>query len=158
MYAIKHILHATDFSPHSNQAYFYATTLAEKFGAALTILHVHHREVHVAVTPEMAPILFDEPPDVRQYWLEQLRQIRPLNESIELRHVLLEGQPAKEIVHYAETHAIELIVMGTHGRSGLGRLIAGSVAASVLANAHCPVLIVKLPTERSVEQAAHESN
>ena len=129
MISVRKILYPTDFSPYSNQAYFHAVALAENHGASLTILYV------------CAP---DTPAD-RGYWQEQLEQIRPVNENILTHHVLLEGDPATEIVHYArDTHA-DLIVMGTHGRTGVERLLMGSVAERVMREAACSVLVVKLP-------------
>jgi nucleotide-binding universal stress UspA family protein len=129
MIRIRRVLYATDFSSYSNQAYFHAVALAENHGASLTILYV------------CAP---DTPAD-RGYWQDQLEQIRPVNENILVHHVLLEGDPATEIVQYArDTHA-DLIVMGTHGRTGVERLLMGSVAERVMREAACSVLVVKLP-------------
>jgi nucleotide-binding universal stress UspA family protein len=80
-----------------------------------------------------------------EYWRKQLEQIRPVDTSIPIRHVLLEGDPATEIVRFATEEAMNLIVMGTHGRSGLERLLLGGVAEKVLRDAPCSVLVVKLP-------------
>jgi nucleotide-binding universal stress UspA family protein len=68
-----------------------------------------------------------------------------LDGKISVQHVLLEGEPATEIVHYARDAGIDLIVMGTHGRTGLDRLLMGSVAEKVMREAPCSVLVVKLP-------------
>ena len=62
-----------------------------------------------------------------------------------MHHVFLEGDPAGEIVRYATDAGIDLIVMGTHGRTGLERLLLGSVAEKVMRDANCSVLVVKLP-------------
>jgi nucleotide-binding universal stress UspA family protein len=137
MIRIRKILYATDFSPYSNQAYFHAVALAESHGASLTILYVYPGGFGA---PEMAGDGED-----RSFWQEQLEQIRPVNEAIRTHHVLLEGDPAGEIVDYAREASIDLIVMGTHGRSGLERLLMGSVAEKVLREAPCSVLVVKLP-------------
>jgi hypothetical protein len=95
----------------------------------------------------------------RAYWRNQLEQIRPTNTDIPVRHVLLSGDPAEEIVRYGRDTGMDLIVMGTHGRTGLERLLLGSVAEKVLRDAACSVLVVKLPkglpmTERGVAVAA----
>ena len=58
------------------------------------------------------------------------------------------GKPASAIVEFAKQRKIDVIVMGTHGRTGLARVVSGSVAQSVMANAHCPVVTVKLPEEQ----------
>jgi nucleotide-binding universal stress UspA family protein len=133
MIRIRRILYPTDFSSYSNQAYFHAVALAENHGASLTVLYVYNP----------AAISMEE--GERDYWREQLEQIRPIDPSISVRHVLLEGDPATEIVHYARDAAIDLIVMGTHGRTGLERLLMGSVAEKVMRDANCSVLVVKLP-------------
>jgi nucleotide-binding universal stress UspA family protein len=151
MIRIRKILYATDFSPYSNQAYFHAVALAENHGASLTVLYVLAPGFGTPEAPGDA--------DDRSYWREQLEQIRPINAGIPVRHVLLEGDPAAEIVHYAREAGIDLIVMGTHGRTGLERLLMGSVAEKVMREAPCSVLVVKLPrgvpaTERPVVAVA----
>src|SRR5262249_60819334 len=125
MIRIRKILYPTDFSTYSNQAYFHAVALAENHGASLTVLYVYPGALDSAPTTETGG------KDAR-YWREQPEQIRPANPHIPAHHVLLEGDPAQEIVRYAAEAAIDLIVMGTHGRTGVGRLLMGSVAENVL--------------------------
>ena len=132
MINIQKILYATDFSSYSNQAYFHAITLAESHEASLTILFVFN------------PAQREEGKS-REYWREQLEQIRPINPHIPIHHVFLEGDPAQEIIQYAARAGMDLIVMGTHGRTGLDRLLMGSVAEKVMRDATCSVLVVKLP-------------
>jgi nucleotide-binding universal stress UspA family protein len=141
MIRIRKILYSTDFSSYSNQAYFHAVALAEHHGASLTVLYVYNPAA-------------SEAENSREYWREQLEQIRPVDPGIPVRHVLLEGDPATEIVRYSRDAGMDLIVMGTHGRTGLERLLMGSVAEKVMRDANCSVLVVKLPrgipaTERS---------
>jgi len=138
MIHVKKILYPTDFSSYSNQAYFHAVALAEHHRATVTILHVYNQSVKPATPGENGN------PD-RDYCRSQLEQIRPIDPKIAVHHVLLEGDPAAEIVRYASDAGIDLIVMGTHGRTGLERLLMGSVAESVLSKAPCSVLVVKLP-------------
>jgi nucleotide-binding universal stress UspA family protein len=138
MIRITKILYPTDFSSHSNQAYFHAVALAEKHGASLTIMYVYSPAFG---TPE----IHTEGDEDRDHWRNQLEQIRPVDAHIPVRHVFLEGDPASEIVRYATDAAIDLIVMGTHGRTGLERLLMGSVAEKVMREAPCSVLVVKLP-------------
>lgn len=138
MIHVKKILYATDFSSYSNQAYFHAIALAEHHGASLTILFVY--------TPDgMQSGQGSNGSADRQHWREQLEQIRPINASIPVHHVMLEGEAAGEIVRYAVDAGMDLIVMGTHGRTGLERLLMGSVAEKVMREAPCSVLVVKLP-------------
>ena len=67
----------------------------------------------------------------------------PTVEGVEALHEVQSGPPADRIVGYANEHDIDLIVMGTHGRTGLGRLLMGSVAEAVVRQAECPVLALK---------------
>jgi nucleotide-binding universal stress UspA family protein len=139
MIRISKILYPTDFSSHSNQAYFHAVALAEKHGASLTIGFVYSPSFFSAAEAR------GEAGGDRDYWRDQLEQIRPVDPRIPVHHVFLEGDPATEIVRYASEAGIDLIVMGTHGRTGLERLLMGSVAEKVMREARCSVLVVKLP-------------
>src|SRR5689334_13975408 len=136
MINIKKILYPTDFSPYSNQAYFHAVALAEKHHASLTVMYVYV----AGVTPLGGRGTAD-----KHYWQELLEQIRPIDPSIPVNHILVEGDPPSEIVRYAHDAGIDLIVMGTHGRTGLERLLMGSVAEKVMRDSPCSVLVVKLP-------------
>jgi nucleotide-binding universal stress UspA family protein len=140
MVHVKKILYPTDFSSYSNQAYFHAVALAENHGAGLTVLYVYNPPKTEAGAGAAADADAD-----RRYWRDQLEQIRPANPAIPVHHVFLEGDPAGEIARYATDANIDLIVMGTHGRTGLERLLLGSVAEQTLRNAPCSVLVVKLP-------------
>jgi nucleotide-binding universal stress UspA family protein len=131
---VKKILYPTDFSSYSTQAYFHAIALAEKHDARLTVVYVY--------TPDpKAPTSETD----RQHWRNQLKQIRPLDRQIRVEHVFLEGDPAAEIIRYADEAGVDLIVMGTHGRTGMERLLMGSVTEQVMRGAKCSVLVVKLP-------------
>lgn len=73
----------------------------------------------------------------------------PLRErGIQTETVVLKGNPADSILAYAHENQIDMIVMSTHGRTGLARLVFGSVAESVLRNASCPVLLIRVETEQ----------
>jgi nucleotide-binding universal stress UspA family protein len=144
MIRIKKILYPTDFSSYSNQAYFHAIALAENHHASLTVLFVYNPDS--TTTPGSQG---DELAD-RRYWQGQLEQIRPVDSRIPVTHVLLEGDPATEIVRYGRDAGVDLIVMGTHGRTGVERLVLGSVAEKVLRDASCSVLVVKLPRGQPV--------
>lgn len=128
MIRVTKILYPTDFSSYSNQAYFHAVGLAETYGAGLTVVYVH--------TPGSGE---------KSHWQSQLEQVRPANPQIPVSHVLLEGDPATEIARFAADAGIDVIVIGTHGRTGVDRLMLGSVAERVMREAPCSVLVVKLP-------------
>ena len=125
---IRQVLLATDFSPCSETAAEAAVELARREGARLHVLYVASPRDAVAVTPELAR------------FAAQLGDgtTPPLVRAIQI------GPPAQEIVRYAAHHQIDLIVMGTHGRTGLARVALGSVAESVVRTAPCGVLTVKL--------------
>jgi nucleotide-binding universal stress UspA family protein len=137
MLRIRTILYPTDFSSYSNQAYLHAVALAEAYRAALTVLYVGS----------------PGPDAERDHWRSLLEQIRPANPEIPVSHVFLEGDAAVEIVDYARDAHFDMIVMGTHGRTGVDRLLMGSVAEKVLRDAPCSVLVIKLP--RAVPRANH---
>jgi nucleotide-binding universal stress UspA family protein len=136
MIQIRKVLYPTDFSSYSNQAYFHAVAQAEIHNASLTIVYVF--------TPGAAENSQGKEAN-RQYWREQLESIRPTNPNIPVNHVFLEGDPATEIIRYARDAGIDLICMGTHGRTGLERMLMGSVAERVLRDGPCSTLVVKLP-------------
>ena len=76
---------------------------------------------------------------------ERLQQLRPEDQKVLVEHLLVQGGAAEEILQVAQERKCDLIVMGTHGRTGLGRLLMGSVAEQVVRKASCPVLTVKTP-------------
>ena len=79
----------------------------------------------------------------REELRRSLVQVVPLDESIHFEHKLLVGDPATAIVETAEKEDADMIVLGTHGRTGLTRLLMGSVAEAVVRRANCPVLTIK---------------
>lgn len=138
MIHIERILYATDFSSYSNQAYFHAVSLAKVHKAKLVIVYVYDpRQTDLPAPPQGR--------SAEEHWREQLEQIHPLDESIAIEHLLLIGDPASELVELTRTQRFNLVVMGTHGRTGLDRLLMGSVAERMLRESPCSVLVVKLP-------------
>jgi nucleotide-binding universal stress UspA family protein len=142
MLTIKTILHPTDFSERSQDAFRLACSLARDHLAKLVIVHVLPPPQTVAY--EAMPMLPMYLPGYRKELESKLRELKvPTGVAVEYR--LEEGFAASEIVRMATEIPCDLIVMGTHGRSGLGRLLLGSVAEQVLRKAPCPVLTVKAP-------------
>jgi nucleotide-binding universal stress UspA family protein len=142
---ITRILLPTDFSDYSATATKYACELAARFDAELHLLHT--LEVHLSATPSFGMGLA-----LPQY----LRESRAAAEKAlagvldpqwatgrKVVRAVVEGPPQVEIVRYARAQAIDLIVLATHGRSGLAHVIIGSVAESVVRTAPCPVLTVR---------------
>jgi universal stress protein A len=142
---IKRILLPTDFSDYSSAATKYACEFATKFDAELHVLHT--LEVHLASTPTFGMGL-----DLPKYIHESraaadkaLAGVPDPQRAVGRKVVkaVIEGSPKVEIVRYARQHEIDLIVLATHGRSGLAHVIMGSVAESVVRTAPCPVLTVR---------------
>ena len=142
MLTIRNILVPTDYSPQATAAFHLASALARDHRASMTVLHV--RETPVVAFGEFGAVPpVDLPP--RDALLERLANLEPPDESIAVEHLLADGAPAEEIVKAATDCGCDLIVMGTHGRTGLGRLLMGSVAEEVMRTAPCPVLTLKAP-------------
>ncbi len=150
---IERILVPYDFSAYSSAALDYAGRLAIDSDARIHILHVDELlDVRISAIPAV------DWPGVRESSWEkrrravnrQLAKVVPHNAAVVYEHHCVMGYPADEILAYAERTHIDLIVMGSHGRTGLSRLIAGSVAEQVMRRAKCPVLILR-PTVRRAE-------
>jgi nucleotide-binding universal stress UspA family protein len=149
MLPIRTVLHPTDFSQHSDYAFRLACSLARDHGARLMVLHVLERPLLTYTGVMTAPP--PPPPSVeqRQAVQEQLHRIKPPDSAIVVEHLLEEGDPATAILQVAQERRCELIVMGTHGRTGLPRLLMGSVAEQIVRKAPCPVLTVRLPQRQA---------
>jgi nucleotide-binding universal stress UspA family protein len=143
MLPIRTIMHPTDFSEYSDYAFRLACSLARDYRAHVIVLHVLERPVFsysgVMTPPPPLPPSAEE----RQTAHERLHRIQPPDPAIEVEHLLEVGDPATAILHVAQERRCDLIAMGTHGRTGLRRLLMGSVAERVVREASCPVLTVK---------------
>ena len=137
MLPIRKILHPTDFSDHSRAAFELACALARDYGADLMILHVNRPTAIYAPDGIVVGAPVEDPLELRG----QLAQIRPEDPRVKFEHKLADGEPAEQIVKAAA--GMDLIVLGTHGTTGLARLLMGSVAETVLRKAPCPVLTVR---------------
>ena len=154
MIALKKILVATDFSEPSDAALAYGRELARTFAASLTVLHIVdniltraygaegvvlvdqelQREIETSAQRQVDALLFDED--------------RQALGAVGL--VITSNSPSAAIVTYARDAAIDLIVMGTHGRGAIAHLLMGSVAERVVRTAPCPVLTVRHPEHEFV--------
>ena len=154
MIALKKILVPTDFGEAADVALNYARALAKNFGASIDLLHVAEDaaarmfagEVYVAVPPTLQR-------DIEEAARKQLHQRTIDNDPEPLpvrRVVIASNAPAMAIVNYAKDTAIDLIVMGTHGRGPMAHLLMGSVAERVVRLAGCPVLVVRHPEHEFV--------
>jgi nucleotide-binding universal stress UspA family protein len=143
MISLTHILVPHDFSETSSAAVRYAIALARNSQARLTFLHVG-TSAQAAFDTEFPIGLEDAREDAIR---ERLLKIVTPQEHVEFvpQFVVRPGGPAAEIVRYAEEHAVDLIIMGTHGRGLVGHMVMGSVAERVVRTAPCPVLTVRNP-------------
>lgn len=141
----KKILVPVDFSDFSQQALSTAAEIAELRGAEITVMHVMV-ELQTAV-----------PYEVYIDWKKVKEEIKADAEKLlgemagkacvfkKAENILVWGEPATVVNETAESGGFDLIVMATHGRTGLSRLFLGSVAENVIRHAHCPVLVMRTP-------------
>jgi nucleotide-binding universal stress UspA family protein len=141
MLAVRTILHATDFSERSEYALGLACALARDYVARLIVLHVAEAPT-LAYGEGAIPPTLDE---LRASAQEQLNLLRLPLANVRAERRLEEGDVVPEILRVARDTNTDLIVLGTHGRTGLARLLMGSVAEEVVRKALCPVLTVKSP-------------
>ncbi len=155
------ILHPTDFSKASVPARRVARSLARDHGARLVVLHVAPVNVYLEgrLAAEFDPVHYQHSLDAIRKRLDGPDLCYPVET------LLTRGFETEEILRVAQQVDCDLIVMGTHGRTGLGRLLMGNTAESVLAKADCPVLVVKnscgvppCDSGRPAEEAVTESS
>jgi nucleotide-binding universal stress UspA family protein len=148
------ILAATDFSDDSNYALGYAEELARQFGAEITVVHVDQPLAPVMVS-ELSPgldfgAMSRIAEEQRTIALAQLEKTsaRLREEGMKARGLLKVGAPFLEIIRTAQAENFDLIVLGTHGHTGLAHVLMGSVAERVVRKAPCPVLTVRHPDRK----------
>jgi nucleotide-binding universal stress UspA family protein len=153
MIDLHRILVPTDFSKHSENALTYAAAFAEKFGAELYLLHVVQDLAlfipdAITVAPPIAP-------PVEQFLAAAKAALdRAVKDGtlagLKVHPEVREGTPFYEIVRFAQETNIDLILLGTHGHSGLAHVLLGSTAEKVVRKAPCPVLTVRHPEHEFV--------
>jgi nucleotide-binding universal stress UspA family protein len=143
MLNLRAILVAADFSACSEDAFRVARALSRDYRAHLIVLHV--ATPSPLVTPGELERAFQRPDGYRAELESRLRLVYAADSPTEAEYRVQDGDPAVEILGAAREACCDLIVMGTHGRTGLGRLLMGSVAEQVVRKASCPVLTVKTP-------------
>jgi universal stress protein A len=145
MFHVSRILCPTDFSPGAAAALEIAASIAERYDASIDVLHVWSPPIVVAFDGAIIP----SGEDVAAYTetlhakLDETLAAIPRPHRFVRKH-LVQGAPGEEILALAEREKCELIVMGTHGRSGLSHLLLGSVAERVIRTAGIPVLTTVL--------------
>lgn len=147
MINIKKVLFPTDFSENSNYAFDYAVGLAQKLGARIYILHVIHELIDT--TGFYIPnISLDQLQKDLEKGAEEMMGMfcgERMGDFKDYEWMNVIGLPHIEILNVAKEKGIDMIVMGTHGRTGIDRVFFGSTAEKVLKKAPCPVLTVRHP-------------
>jgi nucleotide-binding universal stress UspA family protein len=142
----KKILFPTDFSHTGDAALAMATALARDTGATLLIVH--------AEEPPTAygggELYYGIPEPATEDLRKMLHQIKPADPAVPFEHRLITGDPAHAVVRLAKDENVDMIVIGTHGRTGLSRMLMGSVAEAIVRRAECPVLTYKRPAKHAV--------
>ena len=151
MVDMKTIVHPTDFSDPSKYAMKYAFAFAEEFNAKLYVVHVIE-EVSSALYFDMlqAPPLAQLMEDIEKQARQALADLIPeeIKGKLEIETAVRKGAPFLEIIRFADQVGANMIVCGTHGRTGLKHALFGSVAEKVVRKASCPVLSVRHPEHK----------
>lgn len=142
--SIRRILCPVDFSEPSTQAYEYAVGLARALGAELHVAHAYQLPVYALPDGAMMPTA--EVAASVSAEAQKSLDAMPEAEGITVKRHLTEGVPHKEIDRLVDEYDIDLVVMGTHGRTGIARLLVGSVAERVVRT--CSVPVVTVPPKR----------
>ena len=150
-FKLKRMIVAVDFSEQSRNALYDAIELAKPFDAQIILLHVVEAivfppDVEVVELAVLARRLNEEAAKLLSEWRKEAAP------QARVREDLRAGTPYREIVEAADEHNADLLVLGTHGRTGLSRLLIGSTAERVMRQAPCPVLVVR---ERGYGRAGH---
>jgi len=146
----QHFLVPTDFSADADYALEYAMTLASKLQAKLTLLHVIEPFVVGSVESMPYSFLQDLEDKITQAMVPYHARVTAAGLACD--YSIVHGVPFQVIIETAGTARVDLIIMGTHGRTGLRHVLLGSVAERVVRLAPCPVLVVRLPTATPAEE------
>jgi nucleotide-binding universal stress UspA family protein len=147
---IKKVLFATDFSEGSKNALPYAVDLAKHYNAKLYVAHVIQDMAkttgwyvpHASLEEVYADLEKSARTELSKTFTEEMRGFK------DIEHIVMKGVPYEEIAKFADENQVDLIVLATHGRTGLDRLLFGSTAEQVVRYAPCPVLSVRLPKHK----------
>jgi len=137
----KKIVYPTDFSTASDAGLSIATALCRDTGATLVIVHVEEPPIAYGG----GELYYGLPEPDHPALMKMLQAVVPTDPAVPCEHRLVMGDPATEIVKAADDENADMIVIGSHGRTGISRFLMGSVAEQVVRRAKCPVLTVKHP-------------
>jgi nucleotide-binding universal stress UspA family protein/quercetin dioxygenase-like cupin family protein len=154
MLPMKIILHPTDFSDDSAYPFQVACSLAGHYQARLVLLHVMAPSAAAFGGAVPSPL---EPVETQEAFKWRFQWPQPPDKNIVVEHRVAEGDAAEEVLRMCTRLGCDVVVMGTRGRSGVGRILTGSVAEEVLRKAPCPVLTVKTPESFSPPESTFHS-
>jgi len=137
------ILFPVDFSKGDETALKLATSLARDLGASLLIVHVEESPLAYGG----GEMYYGTPEPAVEDLREMLAAVVPADPNVSYEHRLLTGSPASVVSRLVDEEEIDMIVMSTHGRTGISRILMGSVAEAIVRHAKCPVLTVKQPNK-----------
>ena len=142
---IRHVLVPHDFGAAADHALLLGLAIAEKFGARVTVLHAY--DVPNLGYPDAFVAAFELATELERAATGELERLAARKElaAAKVETVLRRGAAWVEIVEACERLNVDLVVMGTHGRKAVSRLLLGSVAEKVVRSARCPVLTVHAP-------------
>ncbi len=151
---LRHILYPTDFSEVGQCAFKYACSLAQSNNAALHCLHVVDEAYQYLASMGPDSIAIGPPPDdlVKAAWVQMNDYVAKYlsGVSFPVKSAVVIGRPFMEIIRYAREHQADMIVIATHGRTGLKHVLLGSVAEKVVRKSPCPVLTIRHPQQEFV--------
>ena len=143
---MRRVLHATDFSAASSRAFKRAVDIAKVSGAELLLVHVLPSALPIVADGYVSPKVYEDLEAANradgQKRLDRLTR-RARAAGARVKSLLLEGVPHERIAQAARARKADMVVIGTHGRTGFAKLVLGSVASRVLAISPCPVLTVR---------------
>lgn len=147
---ISHILVPIDFSVHSRNALRYAAPMAEQFGASLRLVYVVEPTVYPADLGFGQVVLPGVEDELREKGAAELQELirQEIGGSVKATAVVRTGKPHQEILREAAEQKIDLIVVATHGHTGVEHMLFGSTAERIVRNATCPVLTIRPEAEK----------
>ncbi len=154
MINLKRILVPTDFSESASHALRYGISFAREYKAELILLHVVET-LSVGYASDLFPVPMAEVlEEITGYAVTELGKLasEAKERGIAPREVVIQGKPAAEIIRYARENAIDMIVLGTHGRGVLDHALVGSTTERVVRKAPCPVLTCRVAGHEFVDE------
>jgi nucleotide-binding universal stress UspA family protein len=151
---LKRILLPTDFSESASHALRYGISFAREYKAELILLHVVET-LSVGYASDLFPVPMAEVLDeISGYAKTEIAKLtaQAMERGVAAREVVLQGKPAAEIIRFAREQAVDMIVLGTHGRGVLDHALFGSTTERVVRKAPCPVLTCRLAEHEFVDE------